>query len=439
MKNIKFKVIYTLCLLATIVMSCNKDDFSQPESSMELYDASVSTTIPIEEALSSLDQLMGELYGKTRSSASSYTVDVFGGIKTKSGEVELPDTSLYIVNFGDKEGYAVLSAQSKVQTKVFCITESGFIAPEDIRNAIIKMSDSTVTTKGGDVEDEEYFAEYGRGFVPAIIASSLLNQLLYDYEIEDDDCETKANMYVGTPNTSAMLETKWTQSSPFNDFRSDGAPAGCVAIATAQIIEFNALKHDYDSFVEDKYKTFDWNLLSKVCHYSNLYNNKVDSAALKEASDFLYYIGLKKNCNIKYGADGSSGWADGAKRTFNNMGYKSVKKYLGFEKADKNRAISQLTSGFPMYMDGSGPDGGHAFVLDGLYTRKVYGENGDYMRTENMFHINWGWRGQDDGYYSQGVFDTSKRVDTESGIDPGSVSQPYSKYTWNYRTITYSL
>ena len=96
--------------------------------------------------------------------------------------------------------------------------------------------------------------------------------------------------------------------------------------------------------------------------------------AQQEASNFLYYIGLKKNCNIKYNTDGSSGWADGAKRTFKNMGYKSVNKYLGFEKADKNRAISQLTSGFPMYMDGSRKGGGHAFVLDGLYTRKVYGE-----------------------------------------------------------------
>ena len=121
------------------------------------------------------------------------------------------------------------------------------------------------------------------------------------------------------------------------------------------------------------------------------------------------------------------------------MGYKSVKKYLGFEKADKNRAISQLTSGFPMYMDGSGPGAGHAWVLDGIYVRKVYGETGDYLRTENLFHINWGWNGLDDGYYSQGVFDTSQRLDTEFGVDPGTVSIPSSKYTWNYRTITYTL
>lgn len=436
MKNIK--LIYAICLLATVIMSCDKDDYSQPNSSMEFQDASASTTIPVEEALSSLDQLMGELYGKTRSSASSYTVDVFGGIKTKSGGTELPDTSLYIVNFGDKEGYAVLSAQSKVKTNVFCITESGFITPEDIRNAIVEMDTFNAETKAEDDTKEEYFVEYGQNFIPAIIASSLMNQFLYDYEIDEVNFDTKANTYVGTPNTLAMLQTKWRQTSPFNNFRSDGAPAGCVAIATAQIIEFNALKHDYRSFVEDNYKTFDWNALSTVCPCSNV-SSIGSTAAQNEASNFLSYIGLKKNCNIKYNTDGSSGCADGAKRTFKNMGYKSVNKYLGFEKADKNRVISQLTSGFPMYMDGSRKGGGHAWVLDGLYTRKVYSETGEYMRTENMFHINWGWNGSGDGYFMQGVFDTSQRQDTQAGVDPGNVVSPSKNYTWNYRTITYSL
>ena len=121
------------------------------------------------------------------------------------------------------------------------------------------------------------------------------------------------------------------------------------------------------------------------------------------------------------------------------MGYKSVKKYLGFEKADKNRAIAQLTSGFPMYMDGSGNGSGHAWVLDGIYVRKVYGETGNYLRTENLFHINWGWAGLDDGYYTQGVFDTSKRQGIEAGVDPNFGTGSSYNYTWNYRTITYSL
>lgn len=36
------------------------------------------------------------------------------------------------------------------------------------------------------------------------------------------------------------------------------------------------------------------------------------------------------------------------------------------------------------------------------------------------------------------VFDTTNRISTENGVDENS-STTKAKYTWNYRTITYSL
>lgn len=81
----------------------------------------------------------------------------------------------------------------------------------------------------------------------------------------------------------------------------------------------------------------------------------------------------------------------------------------------------------------------NAWVIDGLYVRDVLDANTrNYIRTENLFHINWGWQGMSDGYYSQGVFDTSKRVATESGVDAGYMSSR-NQYTWDYRTIVYDL
>jgi hypothetical protein len=41
----------------------------------------------------------------------------------------------------------------------------------------------------------------------------------------------------------------------------------------------------------------------------------------------------------------------------------------------------------PLYYASSGPDGGHAYVLDG------YDDN-------NLFHLNWGWAGFDNGWYA---------------------------------------
>lgn len=423
----------TILIICECIISCEKIDITSNELEKSV-EQSNSEVIPVEAALASLDKLLVELYGETKSHSEDYTVEVFGGVQTKSAACELPDTTLYIIE--RENGYAILSAQSKLKTDVFCITESGSITAEDIQNAILQFENPDIMTKSSDSEDE--FEDMGRNTIPSIIAASVMNQFYYGREPEYEICETKANTYSGTPNTLAMLKTKWHQGSPFNDFRTDGAPAGCVAIATAQIIEFNALNHGYTHFTIDNNKSFDWNGLFAVCHCSNRFYSG-STFAQNEASAFLSYVGLSKNCKIRYKVSGSGGYADGAKRTFKNMGYKSVKKYLGFEKADKNRAIAQLTSGFPMYMDGSGPGAGHAWVLDGIYVRKVYRETGGYLRTENLFHINWGWRGMDDGYFNQGVFDTSQRQDTESGVDPGSVSSPSSKYTWNYRTITYSL
>lgn len=455
-----------------MVFSCEKThDNSSYESNPPKQNSEV---IPVSEAIASLDRLMGELYGQTKSlSKEQFSVDVFGGVQTKSGDCVLPDTALYIVNFEQNAGFAILSAQRKLKTEIFCVTESGSLTSQDILDAISFMdsqdaeqtkamkassAQSSERTKSSldelpdqeevctDEEEDDFFFDMGEQTVPAIIASSLINQWNYDFSKEDDeydndalDNETKADTYAGLPITSAMLETKWHQESPFNNFRSDGYPAGCVAIATAQIIEFNAINHGYDHFTIDNNKQFNWELLLTVCNCSNR-TYAGTSEAQNEASKFLQYVGLKKNCKIRYGSDGSWGVADGAKRTFNNIGYKSVKKYLGFENPDRNRVITQLTKGLPLYMGGvASGTSGHAWVLDGTFAKPIYNESGKLIRTDRFLHINWGWRGASDGYYDIGVFDTTKRKEIDPIVDPGTVVSTPQKYTWDYRTITYSL
>jgi hypothetical protein len=53
----------------------------------------------------------------------------------------------------------------------------------------------------------------------------------------------------------------------------------------------------------------------------------------------------------------------------------------------ENQLRSNIDEGMPLYYASSGPDGGHAYVLDG------YDDN-------NMFHLNWGWAGFDNGWYA---------------------------------------
>lgn len=51
-------------------------------------------------------------------------------VATKSATVSLPDTLLYLVNFDDSEGYALLSADKRV-TPVLAVVEEGTVSLED--------------------------------------------------------------------------------------------------------------------------------------------------------------------------------------------------------------------------------------------------------------------------------------------------------------------
>ena len=77
------------------IISCEKADIvsSELEKSPEQINSEV---IPVEAALASLDRLLVELYGETKSHSEDYTVEIFGGVQTKSATCELPDTTLYL-------------------------------------------------------------------------------------------------------------------------------------------------------------------------------------------------------------------------------------------------------------------------------------------------------------------------------------------------------
>ena len=74
--------------------------------------------------------------------------------------------------------------------------------------------------------------------------------------------------------------------------------------------------------------------------------------------------------------------------------------------------------------------------IDGLFVRDVSDEITGSSFTDNMFHINWGWRGLSDGYYDQGVFDSSQRIERDTTIDVNTGTNP-GVYTWDFRTVTY--
>lgn len=426
-------------LVAMLTYSCSLLD--NPEIRHEnTVETAVSKVIPPEEAFANFETLFNGIYGDVKSAmptCNASSLEVFGGAYVKSGNINLPDTTVYLLNFPDSSGFAIMAAQSCMTTPVFCITEKGSISTEDLQQALIileSLNGADTKSTPTDSADNEIIS-VGEDFVPMLLAASVANQMnsynLGDPRYGGEGLEAYS-YYRTLQKIGPLLTTKWHQDSPFNDFREDGSPAGCVAIAAAQILTFNG-------FGSAGERTFDWELLRTVCPYTDIRSNGTEGAS-EEASDLLELVGSPAYCDIDYSPTGSGAYADGAKRTLRNFGYSNVRKYYGFEDADIRRACVQLNNYLPVYADGqTGFSAGHAWVIDGLYIREVVKiDTKEVLRTDHLFHINWGWRGESDGYYHQGVFDTTQRVEEDQTVDTNERTQNYC-YTWNYRTITYSL
>lgn len=414
-------ISFNLALLLISLFSCT-DKMNINNLTHDIHE---TETISVENALSNLVSFIEQHNQLTTKSTERIAfeisdIEVFGGKqlsqKTKSSNFNLPDTLIYIANL--KNGFAVLSANTKLNIdEVLCFTESGEFHNSDLIEAYNELNSEIVNKNLGE----------------KTVAYLILSAITNGYKLQiDSEIETKAEP--SGMKYGPFLKTKWTQTSnasyitPFNKYIPNNTAAGCVAIAVAQIMQYNKKPANpvFDGVA------CQWHKMDSVANYSNPYNyayvnNNVSTEAKDQVAHFIYEIGKKYNCYVRWD-NGSWAVADGAQRTLKNYGYKNVDKRTGFASGDKKKVTAQLRAGRPVYMGGC-PKGslnnGHAWVIDGI--------------CGNYYHINWGWNGIHDGYYSIGVFNTAARYGKDNLIDQNiGNSNEHSNFTWTYRIVLYS-
>jgi len=201
-----------------------------------------------------------------------------------------------------------------------------------------------------------------------------------------------------------LLKTHWTQGDPYNSMLPmvDGgkrhASAGCMPVAMAQIMRYH--KHPKRGNGQSKpYTTkilgieipsvnfeidYDWdNMLDK-------YTSNATERQRNAVATLMYHVGVSMNTEYKDNASSGKGTGVGELATF--FGYDKGTLYLlrkYYDDAAWEAIIKeQLDLGLPIWADVGGEKGGaHSIVIDG-YDNK------------GKFHINWGWGGNRDGYYS---------------------------------------
>ena len=419
------KTILFFCCIA-LAFGCTDMELQYNDDEAEVSRSS-STVIPLDKALANLDRQIETIFGPgTKASTKCYDMssvvtaggrDILGpSTRSASGQNGLPDTLIYIVNFENDNGYAILSADARLDEDIYCITEKGRLTIEDLEQTYAYLSSSSDSSGM-----EHAIIDFPDPGLPPVIDDIIRDDLDDIRFIEDGEFDVQP----GGSKTiiyGPLLKTKWYQRSPFNDCVPDGDPAGCVAIAAAQIILHNRVANNT---IFNGYEC-DWDSMETVCNYKTPYDWG-DTTAQQQVANFVFEIGKDYNCNIDYGKKGSSGFINGIKRTFENFGYSNVEKSIGLDNKVQDKIFECLSQGYPVPVTGADGFSGHAWVIDGIFN--------------HYYHINWGWNGKSDGYYKIGIFNTEERKFIDKEYDSGaSVNEDdQSNFNCLYKVVTYSL
>jgi len=197
-----------------------------------------------------------------------------------------------------------------------------------------------------------------------------------------------------------LLISHWNQSGTWNDYcpgetscDGDQVPSGCVAVSMSAIMHYW------------KYPTIGSGDNSCYCggwgtQYANFGDAFYDYAAMgdaesgSEAASYLVWHAAVA-VNMDYDCEGSGaqvtgGYPSALYALENNFLYKD-NIYTSYRSSASdsqwiNYLVEEIDNNRPMIYVGYNDEGGHAWNCDGY--------------DDEMFHMNWGWGGQSDGWFT---------------------------------------
>ena len=203
-----------------------------------------------------------------------------------------------------------------------------------------------------------------------------------------------------TDDVQPLLKSKWGQDYPYS--KQTQYVTGCVATAVAQVMYYHkwpaqgkgqeSYTVTFDNTVRSADFTkshYDWDNMLPDYNRRNVTTKQEDAVAL-----LMNDVGIATNMQ----------YTDRASGTQSYMAVRALRNYFDYDAALVTRfdegednfieiVKKELRNGFPLYISGeSKTGGGHAWVCDGF-------------DKEDRFHMNFGWNGQANGYYSLATLD----------------------------------
>ena len=278
------------------------------------------------------------------------------------------DPCYYVFNNGQNAGFVIMAGDDCAD-EVLGYADSGTFNPDDIPTNM---------------------EEFLKGYVEEIEYARARNA-----RTNSGNNDVEMTRKVVAP----LIQTHWNQRDPYNQlcFTSSGAQAvtGCVATALAQVMYYHKWPQDSTNTIpgyNDLYSdlpptTFSWNKMKPV--YIN--TGEDDEEAENAVAELMLYCGHAVKMSYGTGASSASPYyIPGALKDY--FGYPNDPQHVyrsSYTTEEWDELIyNELKYGRPVLYGAntSAAGSGHEFICDG------YDGHG-------LYHINWGWGGQSDGYF----------------------------------------
>lgn len=468
-------------------MSCSGDEpkmaGTDADSSVREQFSANTNLRTLEEAAAIVRANMGILgetgsrSGAVRSFSPSSAKMVVNYGKSRA---QLPDTLMYVFNFDNDEGFAVVAADRRLEGLI-AITEKGSYDPavgtdNPGLQYYMTAAEENLQLRLDSIDGITSNDTIGHG--------GLIPGAGGDVIVEGDNPGNSGGNNSGDDPITTLAQQKWEDDTFV--IANDGPRLGyaelgqrypegmlcsnltCGCTVTSMFLTMRYFGYptqlylDYDN--NDGETIFiDWSDITK--HHKSCYNEYTLS---NDGCTVDRHLTIAKICRyLGYHIDASYGW--GYDKYGNKYGVtsatlnkvKDVMRKLGFEVSstkeykefDKLKSFAYVNAIALLSAEIQG-NTGHMWIMDGIryikYVHTVYikydGDtdwqiNGQNTHTDYYLHLNWGWNGTSNGWFNAGVFNPGHRAipDTGTGVvNPDDYNDDYTIRT-NLSVTTITL
>lgn len=405
--------------------------------------------VPVASALAELQAVLEDIDGPQTRSGGPRSVGTVASVKasaglpaTRSGEMSGVEDLVYIANFENGKGYAILGADDRLAS-VIAVTEQGSLAPEEYA-AVARGEYDGCDTPPVRPEVVAYTLDLGAGdgnvpIFPPILPPPV--ELTY---------ETYGSWQYVT-KIGPLVPVKWNQEEPYNYYMK-GYYMGCVAVATAQLITAQYYRHRNLRNPPEKINgtVIDWATIFRGIEQGRIrFKPEEITAESKAVASLIFEVGVY--LRTAYGPIGSKGSPandEHVQNLLNALGFTRVKYGQSYNPDLAETMMTSYLSPVVVSAPNSLSNSAHTWLLDGVYKQKCRVETRRQFTNElisvttayrTLFHCNFGYNGDCDGYYYSWCFDLRKGPEEKDAGDNGGTPQrDYTRiYSSTYHVSPY--